>query len=356
MPAVAPPLRVGPSAPAPAARRNHSHYGGRQRHDRPASGEATRLQGLESTDNDRQPVLHRTVAAVRVRVILFDQHSIALPDLGCLGMMGQPHLVKRPYLQTGPAGGALLWLYLARVSMIYPVLGPPPAPWVMHPRSPAGRADRAAPDFPGRLMTKSGRGMESGNLSLGHAVEKIITLIVFCGVTLAEPVMILFSYPLARKLINAGGEGLWRFTQAKFIAALSLATLYSRAALPPPTWRVDADIDELDAVSPHVIFGSRHGSYLGMRSLMPQELTNRTDRIRARLTEAFSPELLDVRDDSYLHEGHAGATPGGGTHYAVRIRSPKLAGLSRVAQHRAVNTALADEFASGLHALQIDAG
>jgi BolA protein len=92
-----------------------------------------------------------------------------------------------------------------------------------------------------------------------------------------------------------------------------------------------------------------------MRSLMPQELTTRTERIRAALVAAFSPGELDIVDESHLHHGHAGAAPGGETHYALKIRSPAFAGLSRLAKHRAVNDALKAEFASGLHALHIDA-
>lgn len=92
-----------------------------------------------------------------------------------------------------------------------------------------------------------------------------------------------------------------------------------------------------------------------MRSLMPQELTTRAERIRAALTAAFSPSELDIVDESHLHHGHAGAAPGGETHYAVRIRAPAFGGLSRLARHRAVNDALKAEFASGLHALHIDA-
>lgn len=78
--------------------------------------------------------------------------------------------------------------------------------------------------------------------------------------------------------------------------------------------------------------------------------------MRSRLAGAFSPSMLEVIDESALHHGHAGAAPGGETHYLVRIRSEALAGLSRVQRHRAVNAALAEEFASGLHALSIDAG
>lgn len=88
---------------------------------------------------------------------------------------------------------------------------------------------------------------------------------------------------------------------------------------------------------------------------MPQELTSRSERIRSALEAAFHPSQLDIVDESHLHHGHAGAAPGGETHYAVRIRAAALAGLTRVARHRAVNEALKAEFASGLHALHIDA-
>lgn len=88
---------------------------------------------------------------------------------------------------------------------------------------------------------------------------------------------------------------------------------------------------------------------------MPQELTSRADRMKAVLAAAFSPEFLEIVDESQLHRGHAGAAPGGETHYALTIRAAALAGLSRVARHRAVTDALAAEFASGLHALTIKA-
>jgi BolA protein len=92
-----------------------------------------------------------------------------------------------------------------------------------------------------------------------------------------------------------------------------------------------------------------------MQSLTGQELTNRAERMRAALTAAFSPSELDILDESALHHGHAGAAPGGETHYRIRIRSGSFAGLSRVARHRLVNGALKGEFAGGLHALSLDA-
>jgi BolA protein len=88
---------------------------------------------------------------------------------------------------------------------------------------------------------------------------------------------------------------------------------------------------------------------------MAQELTTRAERIRSALAAAFSPDQLEILDESHLHHGHAGSRPGGQTHYSIRIRAKKFAGLSRVAKHRLINDALAAEFASGLHALSIQA-
>jgi BolA protein len=85
-------------------------------------------------------------------------------------------------------------------------------------------------------------------------------------------------------------------------------------------------------------------------------LTNRAERIRAALEAKFSPLSLDVIDESALHQGHAGARPGGETHYRVRIAATSLSSLPRLARHRAVNEALAPEFDTGLHALALEIG
>jgi BolA protein len=52
--------------------------------------------------------------------------------------------------------------------------------------------------------------------------------------------------------------------------------------------------------------------------------------------------------------GHAGSRPEGETHFRVRIASAQLNGLTRVAQHRAINETLADELKGGVHALAIE--
>ena len=90
-----------------------------------------------------------------------------------------------------------------------------------------------------------------------------------------------------------------------------------------------------------------------------KELTDRKDapraeRMRATLDAAFAPTTLEIEDESGRHEGHAGADPGGGTHYKVRMRAAAFQGLGRIARQRAVMAALAGEFTSGLHALALD--
>lgn len=82
-------------------------------------------------------------------------------------------------------------------------------------------------------------------------------------------------------------------------------------------------------------------------------MTSRADRIEQTLNQLFAPALLRVVDDSQRHAGHAGAAPGGETHYSVLLVSEAFAGQSRVARSRAVHAALAAEFAGGLHALAL---
>jgi BolA family transcriptional regulator, general stress-responsive regulator len=79
------------------------------------------------------------------------------------------------------------------------------------------------------------------------------------------------------------------------------------------------------------------------------------DIITEKLTSAFSPQSLEVVDESHLHAGHAGSREGGQTHYRVYIVSNAFEGKTRLDRHRMVNTALAAELAGGVHALAIHA-
>jgi BolA family transcriptional regulator, general stress-responsive regulator len=77
--------------------------------------------------------------------------------------------------------------------------------------------------------------------------------------------------------------------------------------------------------------------------------------ITNKLREAFTPESLDVIDESHLHEGHAGHRPGGETHFRIYIVSGAFEGKSRIERHRMINATLAAELAGPVHALAIKA-
>ena len=80
-----------------------------------------------------------------------------------------------------------------------------------------------------------------------------------------------------------------------------------------------------------------------------------TEAIRTKLTAAFSPLRLEVEDDSARHHGHAGATPGGESHFNVVIEAAVFEGQGRVQRQRAVYGALAEELAGPVHALSVKA-
>ena len=82
-------------------------------------------------------------------------------------------------------------------------------------------------------------------------------------------------------------------------------------------------------------------------------MTPRAHRLEATLRQALAPTQVVVTDDSARHAGHAGARPGGETHYSVLVVAEAFRGLSRVDRSRQVHALLAAEFASGLHALAL---
>lgn len=78
------------------------------------------------------------------------------------------------------------------------------------------------------------------------------------------------------------------------------------------------------------------------------------DQIAAKLSLKFTPSHLEVLDESEKHRGHGGYREGGETHFRVRIASPQFAGMTRVAQHRAIMDTLDAELKGGVHALAIE--
>jgi len=81
---------------------------------------------------------------------------------------------------------------------------------------------------------------------------------------------------------------------------------------------------------------------------------SRTERMKKLLTAQFSPNLVSLVDESARHQGHAGAQPGGETHYALKLVSSAFEGKSRLERQRLVYHALGEEFDTGLHALSLD--
>jgi BolA protein len=80
-----------------------------------------------------------------------------------------------------------------------------------------------------------------------------------------------------------------------------------------------------------------------------------SEAIRDKLAAAFAPVRLEVEDDSARHHGHAGAAPGGESHFNVVIEARAFEGLSRVQRQRAVHAALKAELDGPVHALSVKA-
>ena len=78
------------------------------------------------------------------------------------------------------------------------------------------------------------------------------------------------------------------------------------------------------------------------------------DRIEQKLRAAFSPQALEVIDESEQHRGHGGWREGGETHFRLRMTAAAFEGEGRVARQRAVNRALAEELSGPVHALAME--
>lgn len=77
------------------------------------------------------------------------------------------------------------------------------------------------------------------------------------------------------------------------------------------------------------------------------------ERIEALLREAFSPTHLEVIDESYLHEGHSGARPGGESHFRVVVVTDRFEGVGRVQRQQQVYGVLGEVIKGGVHALSM---
>lgn len=90
---------------------------------------------------------------------------------------------------------------------------------------------------------------------------------------------------------------------------------------------------------------------------MPRGVTQTLDtsatveRIRALVQDALGPSVLEIKDESAAHAGHAGAGSGG--HFRLHVVSERFVGLSRLERHRLVHSVVAELLGSSIHALAL---
>ncbi|XP_027013614.2 bolA-like protein 1 isoform X1 [Tachysurus fulvidraco] len=96
------------------------------------------------------------------------------------------------------------------------------------------------------------------------------------------------------------------------------------------------------------LFTSRHFSAHHMEavSIRPVEAS-----IRTKLTQALTPDHLEVLNESHMHA----VPPGSESHFRVLVVSSRFDGLSLLQRHRLVNETLSHELSTSIHALAIQA-
>lgn len=79
------------------------------------------------------------------------------------------------------------------------------------------------------------------------------------------------------------------------------------------------------------------------------------EQLAARLRRGLRPSHLDIVDFSAAHAGHAGARPGGESHFQVTIVADAFDGRSRLERQRLVLDAARELMKDDIHALTITA-
>jgi BolA protein len=74
--------------------------------------------------------------------------------------------------------------------------------------------------------------------------------------------------------------------------------------------------------------------------------------VRRRLDRQFHPSILEIKDESAMHTGHAGAE-GGMKHLAISISSTTLDSMPRILSHKAIYDSLGNLMQDHIHALRI---
>ena len=80
---------------------------------------------------------------------------------------------------------------------------------------------------------------------------------------------------------------------------------------------------------------------------------NRTKRIKEILQKHLTNFRIDVVDNSHLHKGHNNFSGLDETHILLKLKSISKYKIKNIAIHKQINFLLKDEFAKGLHSLEI---
>ncbi|WP_341273172.1 BolA family protein [Legionella busanensis] len=75
----------------------------------------------------------------------------------------------------------------------------------------------------------------------------------------------------------------------------------------------------------------------------------RKERIKNILVDHLAPVLLEVENESHNHHVPSDSE----THFKLIVVTPAFESLERIDRHRKVNSLLADELKTGLHALSL---
>lgn len=77
------------------------------------------------------------------------------------------------------------------------------------------------------------------------------------------------------------------------------------------------------------------------------------DIIKEKILAGLSPVHLELVNESYKHQGHAGDDGSGETHYNLLVVSSHFDGLPRVQRQRLVYDLLRGPMAEGVHAISL---
>lgn len=76
------------------------------------------------------------------------------------------------------------------------------------------------------------------------------------------------------------------------------------------------------------------------------------DRITSKIKNAIPDAYVEVIDESHLHEGHAGNTMSGESHFKLIIKSDYLSAKPKVMAHKEIFSILEEEMKL-IHALSV---